>query len=87
MTMAYDEITAALQGVRNRVDTLASITASNILVPAGPQEQYHQIVEEAYVALGLIATQVAELRTEREYQHNRLDEVRDAALAAASEED
>lgn len=85
--MAYDEITAALQGVRNRLDTLASITVSNILVPAGPQEQYHQIVEEAYVALGLIATQVDELRTEREYQHKRLDEVRNAALAAESEED
>src|SRR6266480_209780 len=78
--MAYDEITAAIQGIRSRLDTLASITASNILVPNGPQERYHQIVEEAYVALGLIETQVDELRAELEYQHKRLDEARDAAL-------
>jgi len=82
MTMAYDEITAAIQGIRSRLDTLASITASNICIPGGgPQEQYHQIIEEAYVALGLIETQVDELRAELEYQHTRLDEIRDAALA------
>src|SRR6266581_8743246 len=82
VTMAYDEITAAIQGIRGRLDTLASITASNILIPGGPQEQYHQIVEEAYAALGLIETQVDELRSELEYQHKRLDEARDTALAA-----
>lgn len=81
----YSEIAAAIQGVRNRLDTLASITDENILVPGGPQAQYHQIVEEAYVALGLIETQVDELRTELEYQHKRLDEVRDAALAGVIE--
>jgi len=80
MTMAYDEITAAIQGIRSRLETLASITASNICIPGGPQEQYHQIVEEAYVALGLIEPQVDELRAELEYQHKRLDEARDAAL-------
>jgi len=47
-----DEISAALQGIRNRLDTLASINAENILVPGGPQERYHQLVEEAYAALG-----------------------------------
>jgi hypothetical protein len=47
MTMAYDEITAAIQGICSRLDILASIMASNILVPGGPQEQYHQIIEEA----------------------------------------
>jgi len=78
--MAYDEITAAIQGIRSRLETLASIMASNILVPGGPQEQYHQIIEEAYVALGLIETQVDELRAELEYQHKRLDEARDAVL-------
>jgi hypothetical protein len=82
MTMAYDEITAAIQGIRSRLDTLASINADNICIPGGPQEQYHQIIEEAYVALGLIETQVDELRAELEYQHTRLDEIRDAALAA-----
>ncbi len=57
-----DEIAAALAGIRNRLDTLASITAENILIPGGPQERYHQIVEEAYAALGLLETQVDELR-------------------------
>ena len=76
-----DEIAAALAGIRSRLDTLASITAENILIPGGPQERYHQIVEEAYAALGLLETQVDELRAELEYQHKRLDEARDAALA------
>jgi hypothetical protein len=31
--------------------------------------------------LGLVETQVDELRAELEYQHKRLDELRDAALA------
>jgi prefoldin subunit 5 len=79
------EIAAAIQGVRNRLDTLASITGENILVPGGPQAQYYQIVEEAYAALGLIETQVDELRAELEYQHKRLDEVRDAVLAEVIE--
>jgi hypothetical protein len=78
-----DEIARALAGIRNRLDTLASITAENILTPGGPQERYHQIVEEAYAALGLLETRVDELRAELEYQHTRLDEARDAALAQA----
>ena len=77
-----DEIARALAGICNRLDTLASITAENILIPGGPQERYHAIIEEAYAALGLIETQVDELRAELEYQHTRLDEARDAALAA-----
>ena len=81
-----DEITRALAGICNRLDPLASITAENILIPGGPQERYHHIIEEAYVALGLIETQVDELRTELEYQHTRLDELRDAALAEATQE-
>jgi hypothetical protein len=76
-----DEIARALAGIRSRLDTLASINAENILIPGGPQERYHHIIEEAYVALGLIETQVDELRAELEYQHARLDELRDAALA------
>jgi hypothetical protein len=62
-----DEIARALAGICNRLDTLSSITAENILVPSGPQERYHHIIEEAYVALGLIETQVDELRAELEY--------------------
>ena len=76
-----NEMSAAIQGIRNRLDTLASISDESMLIPGGPQERYHQIVEEAYVALGLIETQVDELRAELEYQHTRLDEIRDAALA------
>jgi len=76
-----DDITTAIEGLRSRLDTLASITASNILIPGGPQERYHEIVEEAYATLGLIETQIDELRTELEYQHKRLDETRDARLS------
>ena len=77
------DIAAAAQGIRNRLDTLASISVEHILIPGGPQEQYHQLVEEAYAALGLIETQVDELRSELEYHHRRLDEARDAAFAEA----
>jgi len=84
--MAYDEITTAIQGIRSRSDTLASITDENMFIPGGPQEQYHQIVEETYAALGLIETQVDELREELEYQHKRLDEAKDAALAQSVRE-
>jgi hypothetical protein len=81
-----NEIAAAIQGIRSRLNTLASVTAENILIPGGPQERYHQIVEEAYSVLGLIETEVDALRTELEYQHRRLDEVRDVAIAQASRE-
>ncbi|HET8851705.1 MAG TPA: hypothetical protein VFN02_04205 [Ktedonobacteraceae bacterium] len=76
-----DDITMAIAGIRSRLDQLASINADNIFAPGGPQSRYHQIVEEAYAALLLIETQVDELRTDLEYQHKRLDEIRDAALA------
>ena len=75
-----DEIAAALQGVRCRLNTLACINAENIFIPGGPQIQYHQIVEEAYVARVLIETQVGELRTELEYQYKRIDEAQEGAL-------
>ncbi len=81
-----DEIARALAGIHSRLDQLSSITAENILIPGGPQERYHQIIEEAYAALGLLETQVDELRAELEYQHKRLDEARDAALAEATQE-
>ncbi len=75
-----DDITAAIVGIRSRLDTLARINADNIAAPGGPQSRYHQIVEEAYAALGLNEAQIDELRTELEYQHKHLDEIRDAAL-------
>ena len=77
------DIVAALAGIRNRLDTLAGITAENILIPGGPQERYHQLVEEPYAVLGLIETQVDALRAELEYQHKRLGEAREAAFAEA----
>ena len=80
-----DDIAASIAGLRSRLDTLASITADNVLIPGGPQEQYHSILEEAYAVLGLVETQVDELRTELEYQHKRLDELRDAQRADASQ--
>src|SRR5712692_9686181 len=86
MNDQHNEISAAIEGLRSRLDTLASITAENILIPGGPQERYHAIVEETYVALGLIETQIDELRTELAYQHKRLDEIRDAALVEAIQE-
>jgi hypothetical protein len=81
MMSNQDDITAAVAGVRSRLDTLASINADNIRIPGGPQERYHAVIEEAYAVLGLIETHIDELRTELEYQHKRLDEIRDAALA------
>jgi len=80
-----DDISRALLGIRSRLDTLASINVDDIL-PGGPQQGYHQIVEEAYAALRLIETQIDGLRTELEYQHKRLDEARDAVLAQATQE-
>jgi hypothetical protein len=82
--MSDEEITAALAGIRSRLDALASINAANILLPSGPQERYHAIIEEAYAALGLIETEIDTLRVELEHQHARLDEARDAALAEAT---
>jgi hypothetical protein len=78
--MAYDEMNAAIRGICDRLDTLASINADTILLPGGPQEHYHQMVEEAYGVLGLVETLVDELKSELEYQQKRLDEARDAAL-------
>lgn len=83
MSTPDEEITRALAGIHSRLDTLTSVTASNILLPGGPQEHYHTIIEEAYAALGLIETEVDALRAELEHQHARLDETRDAALAQA----
>lgn len=76
-----DDMAVAIAGIRSRLDTLASINADNMFIPGGPQEHYHAIVEEAYAALGLVETRVDELRAELEYQHKRLDEIRDARLS------
>ena len=70
-----NDISRALAGLRSRLDTLASINEESILIPSGPQERYHAIIEEAYATLGLVETQIDELRAELEYQHKRLDAV------------
>jgi HEAT repeats len=70
-----------------RLETLASITAANILIPAGPQARYHEIVEEAGASLGQVETVVDMLREQLEDEHRRLDEARDAALKATTEEE
>ena len=81
-----NDISRALAGLRSRLDILASINEDIGLIPGGPQERYHAIIEEAYATLGLVETQIDELRAELEYQHKRLDEIRDAALAEAIRE-
>ena len=81
-----EEIIQALQTVYARLVTLNSITAANILIPGGPQERYHALIEEAYAALGKIENEIDALRAELEYQHQRLDEARDAALAEMTPE-
>ena len=68
-----EESYAALQIIFARLDMLASITASNILIPGGPQAHSHELVEEAGAALGQV-----------EDEHRRLDEARDAALKVAT---
>ena len=82
-----DDMVSALQGLHTRLDTLASISEASILIPGEPQERYQQIVEEAYAVLGLIETEVDELRAELEYEHKRLDEARDHALQKARNQD
>ncbi len=83
---ASDDITAAVAGIRSRLDTLASINADNILHPRWTARTVSFHHRGGIRSLGLIETQVDELRTELEYQHKRLDEIRDAALAGEQKE-
>jgi len=83
-----DEICAALHTVYARLDALARIATANALLPVGPQAySYQGIIEETYAALGRVETALDALRTELEYQHQRLDEARDAVFDAALGED
>jgi hypothetical protein len=81
-----NDIGAGQAFIRSRLDTLASITAANILIPGGSQERYHAIIEEAYAVLGLLETQLEALRMELEYHHKRLDEIRDTRLSQETEQ-
>jgi hypothetical protein len=76
-----DTISAAVAGIRSRLDILTGINEANIFIPGGPQAHYHQLIAEAYSALLLIEQEVDMLRETVTYQHRRLDEIREAALA------
>ena len=80
------DMNTVLEELRERLVVLTSINVENILIPGGPQERYHALIEDAYAKLGPIKTHIDELRAEFEYQHQRLDAARDAALAKATQE-
>jgi hypothetical protein len=80
-TEQANEICKALADIDSRLQTLASITASNILIPGRLQSRYHQIIEEAYAALREIEGHLDQLRAKVAYQHTRLDELRKEVLA------
>ena len=70
-----------------RLEMLRRIEGATILTPGFPQDRYHQIIEDAYVLLGRVETEVDTLKEELGYQHQRLDEARDNALAEATEQE
>lgn len=72
-----DELSVAVQIMRSHVKKLASMTNA--------RKQYHHLVEEALATWGSIETEMEALRSEIEYHHERLDGLRDAALAANGE--
>jgi vacuolar-type H+-ATPase subunit I/STV1 len=78
------DVGADFRRLRACLEVLQSINAENMLVPGGPQEGYHEVLEMAYTAMGRIETEVDALREELEHQHQRLDEARDAAQAKAT---
>ncbi len=82
---APQEVMEALHTLYARLATLGSIRDEQILLPGGPQEQYHALIEETYAALGRLETELDACREELEYQHKRLDAARDAALAQKKE--
>lgn len=81
-----EDISSAIQGLHNRLDMLKSINEATVLVPGGPQERSHQIIEEAYVILGHIEIEVDALREELDYHHKRLENARDTVVAEATQE-
>jgi hypothetical protein len=76
-----DEIAMALQILWERLYQLSSINEANIFLPGRQEARYHEILEEAYAALGLVETGIDDLRDELEYQHKRLDAIRDSQLS------
>ena len=80
-----DEIYAVLHIVYARLDTLARISSVDAPLLKGSQAGYHEIIEDAYAALSRVETAVDALRTELEYQHQRLDEIIASAHDATPE--
>lgn len=78
-----DDICTALHTIYARLDALVRIASANALLSGGPQAYYQGIIEETYAALGRVETAVDTLRAELEYQHQRLDEARDATSDTA----
>ncbi|GAC1349218.1 MAG: hypothetical protein NVS4B12_21840 [Ktedonobacteraceae bacterium] len=78
-------ILRAFDTLSTRLDTLRNINEATILLPGGPQERYHELLEEAYTAFSTIENEVDTLGEELEFQHKRLDDARDAALAEATQ--
>jgi hypothetical protein len=82
-TKALNKLSAQLEALSSidilyaRLETLSLISSSNILLPAGAQEHYPQIIEEAYAAYNRVETILAELHQELEYYHQRLQESRE----------
>ena len=76
-----DDITSTLHTLYTLLDELRSIDSANAL-----STTYHPTLEAAYAALGKVETEMDALRVELEYQHQRLDTARDAALAEATKE-
>ncbi len=82
-----DDICAALHTVYARLGTLARITSADEPLLGGSQARYHEIIEDAYAALSRVETAVDALRTELEYQHQRLDEIIASIHSSAPEEE
>ena len=76
-----DDIISTLQTIYTLLDELRSIDNADVL-----STTYHPTLEAAYAALGKVETEMDALRVELEYQHQRLDTARDAALAEATKE-
>src|SRR6266567_3469737 len=74
-------ITTTLQSLYALLAVLRSIGDADVLSTA-----YHPMLEAAYLALGKAETEIDALGQELEYQHQRLDSARDAALAEATKE-
>ncbi len=75
------DISQTFQTLSALLDELRSMSNADVL-----SAPYHPTIEAAYAALAKIETEVDTLGQELEYQHQRLDAARNAALAEAIRE-